>query len=142
MKFLSVSSCLNSIHHDILCCHKRKLRHEAFLDNLRIYYKTIYNQAVLDGASAAEIVPTRAEAAIGYAAEEEMYAIVRDALSADECVIDPIGRLIDWDRFNKMDSAERSRYVLELSKIYLRLKDRYYREKSRKKEGSLLPFER
>ena len=95
-----------------------------------------------DGASAAEIAPTRAEAAIGYAAEEEMYAVVRDALSADECVIDPIGRLIDWDRFNKMDQAERSRYVLELSKIYLRLKDRYYREKSRKKDGSPSPLER
>lgn len=88
-----------------------------------------------DGASAAEIAPTRSESGIAYAAEEEMYAIVRETLSADECAVDPIGRLIDWDRFNAMDQAERSRYVLDLSKIYLRLQERYYREKSRKKDG-------
>ena len=87
-----------------------------------------------DGTSAAEIAPTRAEGGIGYAAEEELYAIVRETLSSNECVIDPIGRLIDWDRFDKMDQAERSRYVLELSKIYVRLKDRYYREKNRRRE--------
>ena len=89
-----------------------------------------------EGASAAEIAPTRAEGGIGYAAEEELYAIVRDTLSADECVPDPIGRLIDWDRFDKMEGAERSRYVLELSKIYVRLKDRYYREKNRRRDPS------
>ena len=72
------------------------------------------------------------EDAIGYAAEEEMYAKVREMLSSDECVIDPIGRLIDRAAFAEMDFTERNRYVLELSKIYIRLKDRYYREKSRK----------
>ena len=85
-----------------------------------------------EGASA-EIVPTRAEHGIGYAAEEELYAKVKETLSSDECVIDPIGRLIDWDRFEKMGDPERIRYVLELSKIYVRLKERYYREKNRKK---------
>lgn len=89
-----------------------------------------------EGASVAEIVPTRADGGICYAAEEEMYAIVKEALSSDECVLDPIGRLIDWDRFDKMDAAERSRYVLDLSKIYIRLKDRYYREKNRRKGPS------
>ena len=33
----------------------------------------------------------------------------------------------------KMGDPERIRYVLELSKIYVRLKDRFYREKNRKK---------
>ena len=88
-----------------------------------------------DGASAAEKTPARSESGIPYAEEEEMYAIVRETLSADECAIDPIGRLIDWDRFNAMDQAARSRYVLDLSKIYLRLQDRFYREKNRKKEA-------
>ena len=87
-----------------------------------------------DGTAVAEIAPTRSEGGIGYAAEEELYAVVRETLSSDECVLDPIGRLIDWDRFDKMQEAERSRYVLELSKIYVRLKDRYYREKNRRKE--------
>ena len=84
------------------------------------------------GATAAESIPARKEDGIGYAAEEEMYAKVREMLSSDECVIDPIGRLIDRDQFARMDFVERNRYVLELSKIYIRLKDRYYREKQRK----------
>ena len=87
-----------------------------------------------EGASSAEIAPTRADGGMDYAAEEELYAIVRETLSADECVLDPIGRLIDWDRFDRMDPAARSRYVLELSKIYIRLKDRYYREKNRRRD--------
>lgn len=85
------------------------------------------------GASAAESIPARREEGIGYAVEEEMYAKVREMLSGDECVINPIGRLIDQGKFSEMDFAQRNRYVLELSKIYIRLKDRYYREKNRKK---------
>ena len=79
-----------------------------------------------------EDAPTHKETAIGYAAEEELYAKVREMLSADECVIDPIGRLIDKARFGEMSFPEKNRYVLELSKIYVRLKDRFYREKSRR----------
>ena len=86
-----------------------------------------------EGAASAEIVPTNAEHGMDYAAEEELYAIVKEALSSNECVSDPIGRMIDWERFERMDQAERSRYVLDLSKIYVRLKDRYYREKNRKR---------
>ena len=85
------------------------------------------------GSSASESIPSWREEGIGYAAEEEMYAKVREMLSGDECVIDPIGRLIDRDRFDEMTFEEKNRYVLELSKIYIRLKDRYYREKNRKK---------
>jgi len=76
--------------------------------------------------------PVAEEGRIGYAAEEEMYAKVRAMLSADECVFDPIGRLMDEDAYEKMSPTEKMRYVLELSKIYVRLKERYYREKSRK----------
>lgn len=85
------------------------------------------------GATAEESVPTRAASEIGYAAEEEMYAKVREMLSADECVLDPIGRLIDRKRFRQMSYPERDRYVLELAKIYVRLKERYFREKRRRK---------
>lgn len=85
------------------------------------------------GATAEEIVPSRANSEIGYAAEEELYAKVREMLSIDECVIDPIGRLIDRTRFDGMDHSEKSRYVFELAKTYARLKDRYYREKSRRR---------
>ena len=43
MKLLTVSTCLNCIHHDILSCHKRKLRHQSLLDNLRINNQSVYN---------------------------------------------------------------------------------------------------
>lgn len=76
--------------------------------------------------------PVREEGTIGYAEEEELYAKVREMLNADECVIDPIGRLIDKEAYAAMSSTARMRYVLELSKIYGKLKERYYREKLRK----------
>ena len=85
------------------------------------------------GASAEESVPAHAESEIGYAAEEEMYAKVREMLTEDECVIDPIGRLIDRKRYRQMSFPEKDRYVLELAKIYARLKERYYREKKRRR---------
>ena len=43
MKFLTVTACFYSIHHDILCSHERKLCHHMFLDNLRINNQSIYN---------------------------------------------------------------------------------------------------
>ena len=76
--------------------------------------------------------PLKEEGTIGYAIEEEMYGKVREMLSEDECVIDPIGRLMDHRVYDKMSPTARTRYVLELSKIYVRLKERFYREKSRK----------
>lgn len=85
------------------------------------------------GATAEESIPSHAESEIGYAAEEEMYAKVREMLSADECVLDPIGRLVDRKRVRQMSFSEKNRYVLELAKIYARLKERYYREKKRRK---------
>lgn len=85
------------------------------------------------GCAAEESVPSRTRSGLGYAAEEELYAKVREMLSVDECVLDPIGRLIDKKRFDCMTFSEKNRYVLELAKTYARLKDRYYREKSRRK---------
>ena len=83
--------------------------------------------------AAEDSVPSRSESEIGYALEEEMYAKVREMLSEDECVLDPIGRLIDRKRFRVMNGSERDRYVLELAKIYARLKERFFREKRRRK---------
>ena len=80
---------------------------------------------------AADVAPVAEEGRIGYAVEEEMYAKVRAMLSADECVIDPIGRLMDPALSSAMSPTAKMRYVLELSKTYVRLKERYYREKSR-----------
>ena len=91
------------------------------------------------GCAAEESVPSRAKSEIGYAAEEELYAKVREMLAVDECVLNPIGRLIDQKRFQRMDFSEKNRYVLELAKTYARLKDRYFREKSRRKIEPIAP---
>jgi len=80
---------------------------------------------------ATDLAPVAEEGRIGYAEDEELYAKVRAMLSADECVIDPIGRLMDHALYREMSSTAKLRYVLELSKTYVRLKERYYREKSR-----------
>lgn len=84
------------------------------------------------GANTCPTAPAREEGTIGYAVEEEMYAKVREMLFEDECVIDPIGRLMDQRAYDKMSPTARIRYVLELSKTYVRLKERFYREKSRR----------
>ena len=57
MKLLTVSACLNCIHHDILSCHERKLGHQSLLDNLRINNQSVYNieaeiQDSIDGKEA------------------------------------------------------------------------------------------
>ena len=84
------------------------------------------------GTKSYSISPVKEEGTLSYAIEEEMYAKVREMLFEDECVIDPIGRLMDRRVYAKMSPTARTRYVLELSKIYVRLKERFYREKSRK----------
>ncbi|HCJ01557.1 MAG TPA: hypothetical protein DHV31_01565 [Clostridiales bacterium] len=110
-----------------------KMKENSELKKLAQSAKNRLKKGYWQGASTAEVIPANREDGIGYALEEEMYAKVREMLSGDECVIDPIGRLIDKAKFSEMDFAERNRYVLDLSKIYIRLKDRYFREKNRKK---------
>ncbi len=90
--------------------------------------KSGYWQGMKNAAEA----PIAEEGSLGYAIEEEMYAKVREMLGENECVLDPIGRLMDQKIYEKMSPTARTRYVLELSKIYVKLKERYYREKNRK----------
>ncbi len=67
---------------------------------------------------------------VDYLDEEKMYLIVKEMMEKDEVVLNPIGCLMDRRRFSKMDYQERQRYVLKLSEIYVKLKARYFREKS------------
>ena len=43
MEFLTVSSGLHRVHHDILGSHERQLRQEMLLDHLRIDYQTVHH---------------------------------------------------------------------------------------------------
>jgi hypothetical protein len=61
--------------------------------------------------------------------DEIMYRKVAEMLESKECIINPIGRLMDKCMYERMDQAERIKYVLELSKTYIRLQTKYYQEK-------------
>lgn len=61
--------------------------------------------------------------------EEKLYLRVCEILEEDEDVMNPIGRLMDKDEYESLDDGGRARYVLELSKKFIELKERYYQER-------------
>lgn len=64
--------------------------------------------------------------------DEQLYEKVRVILDSEELVINPIARLIDKNEYDKMDNEAKQRYVLELSKKFRELKERYNRERMNK----------
>ncbi|HIV63786.1 MAG TPA: hypothetical protein H9693_03385 [Firmicutes bacterium] len=63
--------------------------------------------------------------------EEKLYVKVREILDRDENVMNPIGQLVDRTVFDKLDEANRQRYILELSAKFRELRERYYKEKTK-----------
>lgn len=61
--------------------------------------------------------------------DEELYRKVKIILDKDEYTGNPIGQLIDSKEYESLDDGGRQRYVLELSKKYRELKERYYKER-------------
>ncbi len=62
--------------------------------------------------------------------EEKMYMKVKEMLSQDEDAINPIGKLVDLQKFATLSSAEKDRYIITLADKYLKLKARFEREKT------------
>ncbi len=60
--------------------------------------------------------------------EEMLYQKVVEILECEEQILNPLDCLIDHKAIQACDSATRQRYVLEASKMFIRLKERYYRE--------------
>ena len=50
-------------------------------------------------------------------------------LDSDENTANPIGQLIDYEKYNEMDENAKQRYVLNLVRQYNELKERYYQER-------------
>ena len=61
--------------------------------------------------------------------DEQLYKQVCEMLDSEEDVMNPIGRLMDRDRYESLDDGARQRYILELSKKFNELKERYYQER-------------
>ncbi len=61
--------------------------------------------------------------------KERKYLLVCNMLDADEDTSNPIGQLIDYDKYNALDERSKQRYILELVHEYDELKERYYQER-------------
>ena len=64
--------------------------------------------------------------------EEELYKKVKDILDSEEFIINPIARLMDKSKYDCLSGEEKQLYVLELSKKFVELKERYNRERMSK----------
>lgn len=64
--------------------------------------------------------------------EEELYKKVKDILDSEEFIINPIARLMDKSKYDSLSGEEKQLYVLELSKKFVELKERYNRERMSK----------
>ena len=50
---------------------------------------------------------------------EKMYVKVCEILDSDEDTCNPIGQLVDYDKYNSLDESGKQRYILWLSKEYM-----------------------
>ena len=61
--------------------------------------------------------------------DEQFYDRVCQLLERDENVTNPIGQLVDKEEYDRLDAENRQRYILELSKKFREMRERYYRER-------------
>jgi hypothetical protein len=61
--------------------------------------------------------------------EELLYSKVCKILDSEENVTNILGVLMDKDFFESADNEERARYILKLSRIFVKMKQRYLIEK-------------
>lgn len=71
-------------------------------------------------------------AACNRAREEMLYQKVSAMLEKEEAVTNPLERLLDKKEMEECDEATRERNVLQMSRLYIKLKDRYHSEHMRK----------
>lgn len=60
--------------------------------------------------------------------EAELYEKVVEILTSTDIITNPIGMLVDHDIYDKMDTESKQKYILDLSKKFCNLKERYYKE--------------
>jgi RNA polymerase-interacting CarD/CdnL/TRCF family regulator len=63
--------------------------------------------------------------------ERELYRKILDILARESELINPIGELINREAFEKMTPAERQRELFRLSELYLKIKAKLAKVKSK-----------
>ncbi len=61
--------------------------------------------------------------------DEKLYKKVCLLLSANEFLLNPIGRLIDHKQYDKLDDVGKQTYIIKLTDKYNMMRSRYEREK-------------
>ncbi len=54
-----------------------------------------------------------------------MNSIISEVVASDDFVSDPLGRLIENDVYNRLDNEAKTKYMLDLSSIYLALRAKF-----------------
>lgn len=62
--------------------------------------------------------------------DEEFYVKVSSILDKDEDISNPIGMLVEHEIYDNLDPSNKQRYILELSKKFIQMRERYYRERT------------
>ncbi len=61
--------------------------------------------------------------------DEKLYCKVKEILSENEDIINPIGKLVDKSKFSALSASERERYLFNLVEKYKKMKERFEQEK-------------
>ena len=60
--------------------------------------------------------------------DEKLYNKVCQILNDNIDCIDPLGKIIDFEKLNKLSNIEKDRYIINLRDKYLDMKNRYLKE--------------
>lgn len=66
--------------------------------------------------------------------EENFYQKVREILENDFDSINPLGKLADKSKLEQMSGIQKERYIINLADKYLKMKERFEREKEKSLE--------
>ena len=61
--------------------------------------------------------------------DEKLYSKVKTILSENEDVINPLGKLVDKNKFFSLSEMDKERYIFNLAEKYRAMKERYKQEK-------------
>ena len=61
--------------------------------------------------------------------DEKLYSKVKEILNENEDVINPIGKLVDSNKYKNLSQMDKERYIFNLAEKYKEMKKRFEREK-------------